>query len=178
MKTSTTRVAKHRAALKKAGMRPIQIWVQDTRSRKFRAEARRESRLIARDPHEKEILDWIERTQEIMKAGVNWKRGSLVTVALPGDYGKPRPALVIQSDAFQELPSVTLLPLTSGLRSAPLMRLSVEPTPANGLEKLSQIMIDKAYTVPLEKIGTSIGRLSEETMLAVNRALAVFLGLA
>jgi len=113
-----------------------------------------------------------------MKDGVNWKRGSLVTVALPGDYGKPRPAVVIQSDVFQQHASVTLLPLTSGLRSAPLMRLAVEPSKENGLEKLSQVMIDKAYTVPREKIGKTFGHLSDATMLALNRALAVFLGLA
>src|SRR6516225_2045551 len=107
---------------------------------------------------------------------LNWKRGSLVTVVLPGDYGKPRPAVVIQSDIFQEHASVTLLPLTSALRSTPLMRLDVEPSIENGLEKLSQIMIDKAYTVPREKIGKTIGYLSDETMLAVNRTLAVFLG--
>jgi len=113
-----------------------------------------------------------------MTVGANWKRGSLVTVALPGDYGKPRPAVVIQSDVFLENASVTVLPVTSALRSAPLMRLEVEPSPDNGLEKLSQVMIDKAYTVPREKIGKTIGHLNDETMLAVNRALAVFLGLA
>jgi len=64
MTTTATRVAKHRKALRKAGMRPIQIWVPDTRSKKFQAEARRQSRLIAKDPHEKEILDWMEATAD------------------------------------------------------------------------------------------------------------------
>jgi mRNA interferase MazF len=105
-------------------------------------------------------------------------RGSLVTVALQGDYGKPRPALVIQSDFFSELPSVTILPITSEYRDAPLYRVNVLPTPASGLRKPSQIMIDKAQTVSRDKIGDVFGQLSDDTMLAVNRALALFLGFA
>ena len=104
--------------------------------------------------------------------------GSLVTVALQGDYGKPRPALVIQSNFFAELPSVTILPITSEYRDAPLYRVNVLPTPASGLRKPSQIMIDKAQTVSRDKIGDVFGHLSDDTMLAVNRALALFLGFA
>lgn len=71
------------------------------------------------------------------------RRGDLVMVALQGDYGKPRPALVIQSDLFDGHPSVTILPITSELVEAPLFRLSVDPTPGNGLRKRSQVMVDK-----------------------------------
>jgi len=71
------------------------------------------------------------------------KRGDLVTVALPGDYGKPRPAVVIQSDLFDAHPSVTILPVTSELREAPLFCVQVEPTWDNGLRRLSQVMVDK-----------------------------------
>jgi mRNA interferase MazF len=106
------------------------------------------------------------------------KRGDLVTIALSGDYGKPRPALVIQSDLFEAHPSVTILPVTSELREAPLFRLRLEPTDDNGLRKPSEVMVDKAHTVAREKIGQTIGRLDDESMLAVNRALAVFLGFA
>src|SRR5215469_10416756 len=82
------------------------------------------------------------------------RRGDLITVALPGDFGKPRPALVIQSDLFNEThPTVTVLPLTSDLRNAPLFRVLVEPSPENGLEKVSQIMIDKPITFLRTKIG-------------------------
>lgn len=105
-------------------------------------------------------------------------RGSLVTVALQGDYGKPRPALVIQSNFFAELPSVTILPIASEFRDTPLYRITVLPTPASGLRKPSQIMIDKAQTVSRDKIGDVFGQLSDDTMLAVNRALALFLGFA
>lgn len=110
-----------------------------------------------------------------MKAGGNARRGDLVTVSLPGDYGKPRPALVIQADFFNEHPSVTILPVTSELRQTPLFRVLVKPSSENGLRKPSQLMVDKTHTVPREKVGETFGRL-ENTMLAVTRALALFLG--
>jgi mRNA interferase MazF len=106
------------------------------------------------------------------------RRGDLVTVALQGTYGKPRPALVIQSDLFAEHPSVTILPVTSALRPTPLFRIRIEPTPENGLQLPSQVMVDKAQSVPRDKVGPAFGRLDAEGLLAVNRALAVFLGFA
>jgi mRNA interferase MazF len=109
---------------------------------------------------------------------VEVKRGDLVTIALPGAYGKPRPALVIQSDLFDEHPSMTVLPVTSELRDTPLFRIFVEPDEGNGLRIRSQVMVDKAQTVPREKVGETFGRLDDTTMLAVTRALAVFLGFA
>ena len=104
-------------------------------------------------------------------------RGDLVTIAIGGDYGKPRPALVIQSDAFSELPSVTVLRFSTTITLAPLTRLTVEPSAENGLRHISQIMIDKVIAIPREKVGKTIGRLDETTMSAVNRSLTVFLGL-
>jgi mRNA interferase MazF len=103
-------------------------------------------------------------------------RGSLI--ALQGDYGKPRPALIVQSSLFAELPSVTVLPITSELREAPLYRITVAPTPNNGLRKASQVMIDKAVTVRRDRIGEVFGQLDDAAMVAVNRALALFLGFA
>ena len=106
------------------------------------------------------------------------RRGDLVTIALQGDLGKPRPALVIQSDLFEAHPSVTILPVTSELRDAPLFRISLQPSESNGLSKPSQVMVDKPQSVAREKIGATFGRLGDETMMAVNRALAIFLGVA
>ncbi|MEO6148013.1 MAG: type II toxin-antitoxin system PemK/MazF family toxin [Sulfuriferula sp.] len=106
------------------------------------------------------------------------RRGDLVTIALQGDLGKPRPALVIQSDLFDAHPSVTLLPVTSELRDTPLFRILVQPSEGNGLSKPSQIMVDKPQSVAREKIGATFGRLDDATMVAVNRALAIFLGVA
>ncbi|MDD4913209.1 MAG: type II toxin-antitoxin system PemK/MazF family toxin [Sideroxydans sp.] len=106
------------------------------------------------------------------------RRGDLVTVALQGDLGKPRPALVIQSDMFGSHPSVTILPITSELRDTPLFRIAVTPTEQNGLGKPSQVMVDKPQSISRDKIGDVIGHMDDQTMLAVNRALAVFLGFA
>lgn len=106
------------------------------------------------------------------------RRGDLVAVALPGAHGKPRPALVIQSDLFDEHPSVTILPVTGELRDTPLFRIAVAPSTANGLRKPSQVMVDKAQTVPRDKLSDAIGRLEDDTLLSVTRALAVFLGIA
>ena len=114
-----------------------------------------------------------------MKAGDKGvSRGDLVTVILPGAYGKPRPALVIQSDFFNEHPSVTILPVTGELRQTPLFRVTVRPSVENGLMMPSQVMVDKAHTIPREKIGEPSDRLEGEVMVAVNRALALFLGFA
>ena len=106
------------------------------------------------------------------------KRGDLVTLALPGAYGKPRSALVIQSDLFDAHPSVTVLPVTSELRDLPLFRIRVVPSQFNGLRAVSEVMVDKAHTLEREKVGPRIGRLMDEEMTAVNRALAAFLGFA
>jgi len=106
------------------------------------------------------------------------RRGDVVTVAAPGDYGKPRPALVIQSDLFDALPSVTLCLVTSTLRDAPIFRITVDPSAANGLQRVSQIQVDKILTVARERIGSVIGRLDDATLLKVNRSLAVFVGIA
>lgn len=106
------------------------------------------------------------------------KRGDIVTVAIQGDFGKPRPALVVQSDLFAKHPSVTILLITSKISAAPLLRVEVHPTAQNGLRVTSQIQIDKMYTVKREKVGPAIGELEDDTMLAVNRAILVFIGLA
>ena len=105
-------------------------------------------------------------------------RGDVVTIAVSGDYGKPRPALVIQSDLLDAHPSVTLLPVTSELRDAPLFRIAVTPSAVNGLRKFSQVMVDKPQTVARAKIGKTIGRLDDDVMIGVSRALAVVLGFA
>ena len=104
------------------------------------------------------------------------KRGDLVTIALQGDYGKPRPALVIQSDLFSEHPSVVILPVTSELRDTPLFRVTIAPNEVNGLSRPSDVMVDKVQTLARDKIGSVFGRLSQEEMLSVNRMLAVFIG--
>ena len=104
------------------------------------------------------------------------RRGDLVTVATSGDYGKPRPASIVQADAYAEHPSMTVLPLTSELHDLPLFRITVEPGEETGLRLRSQVMVDKATTIPRAKAGARIGRLDTATLADVSRALAGFLG--
>lgn len=105
-------------------------------------------------------------------------RGDFVTIAMRGDFGEPRPALVIQTDQFGEHATVTVLPVTSTLVAAPLLRITVQPSVDNGLQKPSQVMLDKVMTVKRDKIGPSFGRIEADAMLEVERCLAVFLGIA
>jgi mRNA interferase MazF len=107
------------------------------------------------------------------------RRGDLVTITLQGDFGKPRPALVVQSDLFNaDHATVSVLPITSAIIGTPVFRITLEPSAANGLRKVSQIMVDKIVSMKREKIGEAFGRLDDETLLRVNRALAVWLGVA
>ena len=106
------------------------------------------------------------------------KRGDLVTIAVQGDFGKPRPALVIQNDQFAQLGSVVVLPITSTVLDAPLMRVTVYPDAENGLQKTSQVMVDKIITVKKEKAKQTFGRMDEDVLLEVDRCLTVFLGIA
>ena len=105
------------------------------------------------------------------------RRGQFVVVAVSGDYGKPRPALIIQADVFAGHPSVIVLPLTSELHEVPLFRISVPPGEQIGLRVESQIMVDKATTVPRAKIGPQIGHVDEQTMRKVEESLRGFLAL-
>jgi mRNA interferase MazF len=105
-------------------------------------------------------------------------RGDLVTIAMQGDFGKSRPALVIQADQFSLHSSATVLPITSIMVAAPLLRVTVQPSAENGLQKPSQVMVDKAMTVKREKIGSKLGRIDQAVLVEVDRCLAVFLGIA
>jgi mRNA interferase MazF len=105
-------------------------------------------------------------------------RGDLVIVAMQGDHGKPRPALVVQSDLFDQLLTVTVLPLVSSQLVPALSRIDIEPTETNGLQAVSQIVVHRPSTIRRDKVNRVIGHADEATMLAVTRALTVFLGLA
>jgi len=105
-------------------------------------------------------------------------RGDFVTIAMQGDFGKPRPALVIQADQFSEHASATVLPITSTLVAAPLLRVTVQPSAENGLQKPSQVMIDKAMTVKRDKVGAAFGCIDADALVEVERCLVVFLGIA
>lgn len=107
------------------------------------------------------------------------KRGEVWTVAGGSGYvGKPRPAVVVQDDAFADTASVTICAFATTTLSASLARIAVEPSPVNGLNAPCQLMVDKVSTVPRSRLGRCVGRLSDADMARVSRALLIFLGLA
>jgi mRNA interferase MazF len=107
------------------------------------------------------------------------RRGDVVIVAATGDYGKPRPAVIVQTDAFPESSaSMVICQLTSELIEAPDFRITIDPSDSNGLWARSQIMADKPATVRRARIGQTIGRLNEGDLDRLNAALAFVMGLA
>jgi len=107
------------------------------------------------------------------------RRGEIWTVAGGKDHaGKPRPVVVVQDDRFDATASITVCAFTSDPTEAPLFRLNVEPNEGNGLRMPCRLMVDKITTVPKLKIGERIGRLDDNDLLRLNRAILVFLGLA
>lgn len=106
-------------------------------------------------------------------------RGEIYTAAARGPYtGKPRPVVILQDDRFDATASVTVCPFTTNPVEAPLLRLPIDPSEDNGLEQPSQLMVDKVTTVPRVSLGERLGKLRDEELVALNRSLIVFLGLA
>jgi mRNA interferase MazF len=105
-------------------------------------------------------------------------RGDVVVVAAAGDYGKPRPAVIVQSDVFPPAhPSVILCQMTSDLIDDAGFRVSIDPVLENGLRSRSQIMVDKPITVRRERIRQHIGRLGAADIAKLNVALVFVLGI-
>ncbi len=107
------------------------------------------------------------------------RRGEIWTVAGGPDHaGKPRPAVILQDDRFGRTSSITICAFTTDPTDAPLFRLPVEPNERNGLRAACRLMADKITTVPKARLGSRVGRLDDEDVVRLNRAIIVFLGLA
>lgn len=107
------------------------------------------------------------------------KRGDVVTVALQGAHGKPRPAVIVQRTEALTHSMIVICPITSELRTAaPLIRVTVDPSPTNGLRSVSQVMIDRVISAPVDKLGAPIGRLNDDVMVEITRRLAFWLSIA
>lgn len=107
------------------------------------------------------------------------KRGEIWTAAAGSGYaGKPRPVVIVQDDRFDATASVTVCAFTTDTTDAPLFRLVVVPDDTNGIHETSRLMVDKLTTIPRSKVGERLGRLSDEDLIRLDRALMVFLGLA
>jgi mRNA interferase MazF len=105
------------------------------------------------------------------------KRGDIVIVAPPGEFGKPRPALIVQADESLPSPTLTYLPITSDLLRVPYIRIPVSPTPANGLQRESEIMVDLIQTSSMNRFGKVVGNVDPSVMRLVEAALSLHLGL-
>ncbi|MGE0503087.1 MAG: type II toxin-antitoxin system PemK/MazF family toxin [Rhizobiaceae bacterium] len=106
------------------------------------------------------------------------KRGDLVIVSLPGDYGKPRPAVIIQNDRLEgRLESYVIALLTTFNEGATVLRVAVTPNDENGLREISRVMVDKLYAIPAHRIHQQIGKLDATVMRAIDRALLMILDL-
>ncbi len=119
---------------------------------------------------------WYDNERYDGAAGV--RRGEVYTAAARGAYtGKPRPVVIIQDDRFDATASVTVCPLTTNPVEAPLARLRLDPNADNGLDQPSSLMVDKLTTMPRANLEDRVGRLADEDMLRLGRAVVVFLGL-
>jgi mRNA interferase MazF len=107
------------------------------------------------------------------------RRGDVVTVAAAGDYGKPRPAVIVQTDALPAAhASIVICQMTSECTDTPDFRVTIDPTAQNGLRVRSQVMADKPVTVRRERIGRRVGHLDDRDISRINIALAFVMGLA
>lgn len=106
-------------------------------------------------------------------------RGDVWTASGGQDYAsKPRPVVIVQSDNFDAVASITVCPFTTDPSNIPMLRVAIQPSPENGLGEASQIMVDKVTTLPKTKLGKRIGRLTDHDMTRLSRAIIVFLKLA
>jgi mRNA interferase MazF len=174
-KPACGKVREHRERLRAQGLRPIQIWVPDVRVASFKAEAHRQSLAVAASTRARE-------DQAFIDAVSGWiDEWGAATFGRSGgkDYaGKPRPVVIVQDDSFDATDSITVCAFTTDETEAPLFRLVVEPNERNGLRSPSRLMVDKITTVPKSEVGDRIGRLDDEDVLRLNRAVTIFLGLA
>jgi mRNA interferase MazF len=107
------------------------------------------------------------------------RRGEVWTASGGGVYaGKPRPVVILQDDRFDATASITVCAFTTDPTSAPLFRLTVEPSEQNGLKVACRLMVDKITTIPKTRLGNQVGRLDDEDIVRLNRAVLVFLGFA
>jgi mRNA interferase MazF len=114
-----------------------------------------------------------------LRSGCNVRRGEIWTASGGGGYaGKPRPVVILQDDRFDATASITICVFTTDSTSAPLFRLVVKPSERNGLKIPCRLMVDKITTVAKNRIGGQIGRLDDEDIVRLNRAVLVFLGFA
>lgn len=176
------RVRAHRERLRRQGLRPVQIWVPDTRSPRFTEEAHRQSLAVALSAHADEEQAAIEGMTDMASDAADWrrmKRGEIWTVASSEDGAStPRFVAIVQDDGFDATGSVTVCAFTTDPAEAPHFRVEVQPTEANGLDVPARLMVDKITTVRRSRLETRLGRVEDTDLRRLTEALVVFLGVA
>jgi mRNA interferase MazF len=182
-------VRRHRARQRAQGLRPVQFWLPDTNTPEFLEQVAHDIAAVARPNAEDDAMqealehladetlaEW--RAEGLLREDWRLQRGTVVVASVGAPSGKPRPFVVLRSDRFSQHALVTLLPFTSELQDAPTLRVTVEPTEANGLQRPSQVMIDRVQSIFAARVERMIGQLGRADMQAVERAVAVYLGFA
>jgi mRNA interferase MazF len=160
-------MSRYRESLRTAGLRPVQLWLPDTRRADFAADCRNQCITVRETKHGR-------------RRRIELGRGDLVALTvrpIGKSHSRPPLALVVQRDEFAAHSSVTILPVTRELRTAGLLRVLIMPDERNVLLTTSQVLIDQAQSVPRQQIRMVIGRLTATSLRDVDRALAIFLGI-
>jgi mRNA interferase MazF len=155
------RARRHRNGLRAAGLRPVQLWLADTRRADFALDCRKQCITV-------------REANPARRRRIELRRGDLIALVGPG---RPQLALVIQRDQFAAHAGVTILPITQELRAAPLLRVSITPDERSAPLAFLQVLIDQVRAVPRRRVRSVIGTLTAQSLGAVNRAPAIFLGI-
>jgi len=169
------KVSAYRARLRAQGLRPVQLWLPDVRSPDFAAQAHREALGIANSPEEADEQAFIDAISAPLDEWSAAKSGPWRAVpTAPVNRG---PWLSSRMIVSMSLESITVCGLATTGPEAPMARLEVMPSASNGLRERTRLMVDK-ITVPRKRLGRRIGTLDNEDVTRLNRAIAIFLGLA
>jgi mRNA interferase MazF len=169
-------VRSHRQRLRARGLRPVQIWLPDLRQAAAQEQARCQSRAVA----------WSRQTPpwtppDPMEAIERGELRVLQTDETPPPVVPEQQLQVVAillDNAFDELSTTLVCPLTTRLCRAPLLRVAVSPSAGNGLQQSHQLMVDALTTVPRPQLGACIGRLGDDVLKQLCQALMVVSGLA
>lgn len=165
----------YRATRKARGMKLLRVWVPDPLAPRLQEEALRQAALLAGRRRKPRLSSSSTRSPIPV---MDVRRGDLITIAVSGDYGKPRRALVIQSDFLPETDSVPVCLLTTHRKDTPVFRLSLMAIEQAGLREASQVMIDKIMAAQRNRCGLPIGRVDDVTLLTLTRMLALAVRMA
>ena len=176
--TGAELIKQHRARQRAKGLRLVQLWLPDTRSRRFAAQVAHDIAALKETQEDKSFGEALERAGLADLREARRAAGAVVTASVGDPAGKPRPFVVLRSDHFAEHTLVTLVAFSTTPNETPTLRVLVEASADNGLRETSLAMIDRIVSVHMERIGEVIGQLADVDLTAITHAVAVYLGIA